>query len=509
MQATTPRVTLRNHFDRPFDSAIAAARTCYSPRIVTPEEITDKQRTTIGPSTFQGGHHTVYQHAHFEFGIENASRHFVWNFLHGHPFYNSEQQSQRYVRLHEAQAIALPLHGEAREVYEAAVDRAWEHYRELTKLLEPVTMEVLSDIWELGRKGSPQRVKRITQQSGKKAIEIARYVLPVGAATTMVHTLSGIVLHRLHRMCRSGDTPWEAAYIVGEMVSRVTEIDPQFFERVGLDPLAGEKMPEASLLPQEVSGKAAAEFDARLGARYAKLVDYSPNAERVAADALRCTLGLTEAEMSDDAALRQLLDPSVNRYRLETLNVMEHAPMMRALNHAHYTFLKKISHTADSQDQRHRLVPGSRPLIAAYDSATPDYITPMLIRQNPIALARFDQAMEEAWASKQKLLSLGVKPEFAQYLLPNALAIRFVESGTLIHLMHKWTMRTCFNAQEEIYFASMEELEQVRQVHPRLGRYMGPPCVVRTGNAYPVCTEGSHFCGVRVWQDFPNVERRI
>src|SRR5882724_2480070 len=146
MQATSPSVTLRNHFSRPFDSAIAAARTCYSPRIISPDDITDKQRATIGPATFQGGHHTVYQHAHFEFGLENVSRHFVWNFLHGHPFYNSEQQSQRYVQLNEAQALALPLAGEAKVVYEAAVDRAWEHYRDLTAMLEPVTHEVLADI---------------------------------------------------------------------------------------------------------------------------------------------------------------------------------------------------------------------------------------------------------------------------------------------------------------------------------------------------------------------------
>lgn len=509
MQPTTPRVTLRNSFNRPFDSAMAAARTCYSPRIVSPDEITDKHRVTIGPSTFQGGHHTVYQHAHFEFGLENVSRHFVWNFLHGHPFYNSEQQSQRYVRLNEAQALALPLAGEAKAVYEAAVDRAWEHYRDLTAMLEPVTHEVLADIWELERKGSPQRVKRVKAQSGKKAIEIARYVLPVGAATTMVHTLSGIVLHRLLRMCHSGDTPWEAAYVIGEMVTRVKEVDPQFFERVGLDPLSPARMPETPLLPQHINGRAAAAFDAQLNGRVSKLVDYSANAERTTADALRFTLGLTEDEMSDDDALQRLLDPSKNRYRLETLNVMEHAPMMRPLNHAHYTFQKKISHTADSQDQRHRLVPGSRPLIAAYDSATPDFITPMLIRQNDEARARYEDAMGEAWAAKEKLLTLGVQPEFAQYLLPNALSVRLVESGTLIHLMHKWTMRTCFNAQEEIYFASMEELEQVREVHPRLGRYMGPPCVVRIGNAYPVCTEGSHFCGVRVWNNFPNVERRI
>src|SRR5258708_32645154 len=287
--------------------------------------------------------------------------------------------------MNAAQAFLPPLERDAQAIYEAAIDRAWEHYRVLSALLEPVTGEVLADIWELERKGSPQRVKRIQQQAGKKAIEMARYVLPVAAATTMVHTLSGIVLHRLHRMSKSGDTPWEAARVVGAMVDRVKEVDPQFFERVGRAPLPEQRMPEGSLLPERLNGAAAAQIDARLDGRVSKLIDWSPNAERVAAEALRFTLGLVESEMSDDDALRRLLDPSVNRYRLETLNVMEHAPMMRALNHVHYTFLKKISHTADSQDQRHRLVPGSRPLIAAYDGADPDFVTPMLIRQNPVA----------------------------------------------------------------------------------------------------------------------------
>src|ERR1700752_4589331 len=103
-EAGAPRVALRTHFPQHSDSAIAAARTCYAPRIIGPEEITDKQRLQIGAATFYAGHHTVFQHAHFEFGLENVSRQFVWSFLHAHPFYNSEQQSQRYVRLDRAQA---------------------------------------------------------------------------------------------------------------------------------------------------------------------------------------------------------------------------------------------------------------------------------------------------------------------------------------------------------------------------------------------------------------------
>src|SRR5579863_3830751 len=98
VEQAVPRVTLRNSFAHPYDSAIAAARTCYAPRLISADEITEKQRTTIGAATYYAGHHTVYQHAHFEFGLENVSRQFVWSFLHAHPFYNSEQQSQRYVR---------------------------------------------------------------------------------------------------------------------------------------------------------------------------------------------------------------------------------------------------------------------------------------------------------------------------------------------------------------------------------------------------------------------------
>jgi len=143
-------VRLRNWFDRPYDDAISAARTCYSPRVVYAEEVTEKQRQSIGPLTFFGGHHTVYQHATFEFALSGLSRQVVWCFLHAFPFYNSEQQSQRYVRLDAVQAHVPPrLAGEARVVYEAAVERAWAAYRELARRLEPVTLRTLGELWRL------------------------------------------------------------------------------------------------------------------------------------------------------------------------------------------------------------------------------------------------------------------------------------------------------------------------------------------------------------------------
>ncbi len=513
IETAPPRVTLRNAFAHPFDSAIAAARTCYAPRLIGPEEITDKQRLNIGAATFYSGHHTVYQHAHFEFGLENVSRQFVWSFLHAHPFYNSEQQSQRYVRLDRAHAFVPPVdlyfNQQCREIYEAAIARAWNYYREVSSLLIADARAILNDIWHIGPMSHPRRLQKIERSAEKRAIEIARYVLPVAAFTTMVHTISGIVLHRLWRMSAASDTPSEARAVIGAMVAHVKEIDAQFFDRFGIEPL--EELPEwKDAASTQTGGEAfAREFDAKLKGKTSRLVDYSPNAVRIMAESYRAVAGLTELQCSDLEAIDRLLNPARNLYRLETLNVGVHAPIMRALQHANYTFAKKISHTADSQDQRHRMVPGSRPLLTLADTREPDYITPMLLNNNPRAKEVYDRAMQDAWHAKNELLDRGVTPEIALYLLPNAKSIRLYESGSLLHLIHKWTMRTCFNAQEEIYQSSMDEIAQLREVHPVLTRYIGPPCHIRAGITTPICTEGSHFCGIKVWLDFPNISRRI
>jgi thymidylate synthase ThyX len=505
-----PVVTLRNAPVVPFDGAIAAARTCYSPRVITAAEVTERQRENIGRLTYDGGHHTVYQHAHFEFGLENVSRQFVWSFLHSYPFYNSEQQSQRYVRLNEPRALVPPLEGEARDVYERAVLDAWASYTRLAALLKDDTFRILKELRYVTPRASAERLRTIEREAEKKAIETARYVIPLAAFTAMVHTISGITLYRLWRMAESGDAPWETRRIVAEMVDRVRQHDPVFFERVGEAPLGAADLPESNVPVTRADGEAfAREFDAALGGRVSRLVDASPGAEEVVADAVRAVFGLCRADMSTEDALERALDPARNRYRLESLNVSYHSPLMRALQHATYVFAKRISHTADSQDQRHRMVPASRPMLTLADTSRPDYVTPRLVAANPAAQAEYDAAMARAWEAKNRLRALGVPVEFAIYVLPNAKVVRFLESGPLIALLHKWTMRTCFNAQEEIYQASIEEIGQVQTVHPRLGRHLGPPCVIRNGLVSPRCTEGTHFCGVPVWRDWPNAERRL
>src|SRR5258706_336082 len=298
----------------------------------------------------------------------------------------------------EAAAPRVTLRNHFAHPYDSAIAaaRAWGYYRELTTLLQGDARAILSDIWHIGPISHPKRVQKVDRQAEKRAIEVARYVLPVAAATTMVHTLSGIVLHRLWRMAAASDTPAEARAVIGEMVARVREIDPQFFDRFGNAPMEQEDMPEWSQLygraadaadvspgnanlPSGVpAGEAfAREFDARLAGRVSLLTDFSPHAPRVVADAYRAVLGLTESACPDDEAIDRLLNPARNTYRLETLNVGVHAPIMRALQHANFTFAKKTSHPPISKIKRHGMWPAPRRFLFLRTSAAPNFLSPI------------------------------------------------------------------------------------------------------------------------------------
>jgi hypothetical protein len=55
----------------------------------------------------------------------------------------------------------------------------------------------------------------------------------------------------------------------------------------------------------------------------------------------------------------------------------------------------------------------------------------------------------------------------------------------------------------------VDEVAQLRRVHPQLARYIGPPGHLRANITTPLCTEGSDFCSVKIWLDFRNTPRRI
>ncbi|HEY5599654.1 MAG TPA: FAD-dependent thymidylate synthase, partial [Candidatus Manganitrophaceae bacterium] len=253
------------------------------------------------------------------------------------------------------------------------------------------------------------------------------------------------------------------------------------------------------------------EFDVSLEGRVSRLVDYKMNQEAVLAQSVREVLGVPRSALDDASAIRLALDPSENRLLGESLNITTLSKLSRALFHPAYTFRKKLSHTADSQDQRHRMTPASRPILSAHLTDRPDYIIPELVKIDSSIEKYYQEVMARSWERFGRLRRLGVPVEYALYLLPNALSVRFTESADLLNLRHKHAMRLCYNAQEEIWRASLDEAKQVKEVNPLIGRFLLPPCTLRDlAGARPVCPEGERYCGVKVWRiDLSEYQRVI
>ncbi|HET6399673.1 MAG TPA: FAD-dependent thymidylate synthase [Candidatus Thermoplasmatota archaeon] len=565
VRAPAMRVRLVGHTAEPYATAVASARTCYARDFVfvgrlgpkgerqrvtlesalpqhkaeldeigradTPQErrielvtalglgITDpllkaalaafadlaRQRAegdrAIAASIYEAGHHTPFQHPTFIFALENVSRNVVESFLHNHIFYNSEQQSQRYVGMEEAEVHVPPTVAadpRLRALYEDAVRGAWDAYHDIRAMLVPAKVRVMAAIGKL--KGqSPQKVE---DEAEKKAQEMARYVLPVAAHTKLYHTVSGIVLLRYLRMCEAQGTPDEARELVERMLEEVARVDPAFVNTLRQEPRPRGEHLEWRLVQ---AGKAAAQVAPLQGA--SELLHATPGAGGLVAAALREVTGtpLPEGEL-----LGLVMDPGRNPAWNDTLNTWDHSPVLRTLRHVHLTFRKRLSLTAYAQDQRHRLTPGSRPLLQSCLSRPLDVVVPDAVASHPEASARFRRAVDELAHAIAELQAVGVPAHECTYLLPNATAVTYTQSGDLLAWIHKWRLRLCFNAQKEIFDASLAELRQAQAVLPALTRFVGPPCSFVAAAQPPelqdsvsaCCPEGPRWCGVKVWQNF-------
>ena len=504
-----PVVRLENYFQDPYNLSIATARTCYSSRVISPEDVgkddkSREQRDRIAESIYKAGHHTTIQHPTFQFVLEKVSRQFIWSFLHAHPFYNSEQVSQRYVEVKPENFTIPPLDEAARAIYLDAVHDQMDAYHRLIELVEPTVIREYRRIF-------PSRnveEKRWASAVKKRCQEVARYALPVATHAHLYHTVSGLTLHRYWRLCQQFDAPLEQRLVVQRMVEEVSKIDPDFMA-LAEDPIPFERTVEYEAFQQfhgatrnGATQRFLEEFDRELGGATSTLVDYKVNAEESLAQAVRSVLGLTREQLSTEQAIALVLDPTKNHYLHESLTLTTVSKLSRALVHPHFTFKKKLSHTADSQDQRHRMVPASRPILASHVvSGQPDYILPPLIAATPEAESCYREIMARTWVAIERLLNLGVSDEFALYLLPNAFPIRFEESGDLLHFHHKWVQRLCYTAQEEIWAACRDEVLQVTARFPEIGKYLNAPCWPRAqARISPICPEGDRFCGVAVWK---------
>ncbi|HRP68694.1 MAG TPA: FAD-dependent thymidylate synthase, partial [Turneriella sp.] len=369
---------------------------------------------------------------------------------------------------------ALPLSLSQRVDVHAYHEKVFAAYQALIETLKPTVEEIYFSIHKLKARNKEAWASDIQ----KRCMEVARYVMPVSTVAYLYHSVSALTLMRYARMLLwSG---YEEFIVLGiKMFELIQAVDADLFQ----------EFPEPLKPPTRVYDTHAAlqknkAFDASLENRPAKLISSSLNAIR----------------HLDTAFLKQALSPGENTLLGDVFYPGTLDETSRLLNHAHFTFLKKLSHTADSQEQRHRTLPGNRPHLAEQISLEEDFIEPKLLGESTAAQKIYRSILAENFELLRTLWKEESIPrEDITYLVPNAFPVRFMESGDLYNFYHKWKARLCYNAQEEIFHSAYAEVDAVRKLWPDLGKFLGPPCFVREF-LKPRCPEGDHFCGIKVWQ---------
>ena len=214
-----------------------------------------------------------------------------------------------------------------------------------------------------------------------------------------------------------------------------------------------------------------------------KLLDYTPEPERVVAMAARLCYSASGAE-----ELAERLDEASVRKMVRKMVKIGHGS---TLEHASFTFgIEGVSRVLTHQLVRHRIASydqQSQRYVAAHGFA---YITPPSIAAQPEAKARYDKLIADIRAAYDELTALGIPKEDARYVLANATETKILVTMNARSLLHFFNLRCCLRAQWEIREMANLMLAEVKKVAPTLFFNAGASCV-NTGR----CPEGEMTCG--------------
>lgn len=214
-----------------------------------------------------------------------------------------------------------------------------------------------------------------------------------------------------------------------------------------------------------------------------KLLDYTPEPERVVAMAARLCYSASGAE-----ELAERLSDEKVRQMVKKMVKLGHAS---TIEHVSFTFgIEGVSRVLTHQLVRHR--------IASYDQQSQryvaahgfQYITPPTIAANPEARAKYDALIAQIRQMYDELTDMGIPKEDARYVLANATETKILVTMNARSLLHFFNLRCCYRAQWEIREMANLMLAEVKKVAPTLFHNAGASCV-NTGR----CPEGDMTCG--------------
>ena len=190
-----------------------------------------------------------------------------------------------------------------------------------------------------------------------------------------------------------------------------------------------------------------------------ELIAHTPNPELVIAN---CATTCYDSNPKDIEASRKMI---------RSLAKAGHEAM---IEHAHATFkLSGISRVLTHELVRHRLFSFAQRSQRYVKENEESYVTPDVLVDDNSANAQmkqakliFDMAMHDAWTAYRDLLKLGLKPEDARFVLPNACTTEIVVSGNFREYRNFLKLRLSPRAQWEIRKAANIILDKLYEIAP-------------------------------------------
>jgi thymidylate synthase (FAD) len=174
------------------------------------------------------------------------------------------------------------------------------------------------------------------------------------------------------------------------------------------------------------------------------------------------------------------------------------------IEHASFTFaIEGISRACSHQLVRHRIASYSQQSQRYVDLSKKEltYILPPEIAKNKKLKREFQEAMDQVEEKYRRLIEIGVKPEDARFVLPNACETKIVVTMNARSLHNFFRLRCCQRAQLEIRDLAWRMLRLVKKVAPEIFANAGPSCLTEK-----ICWEGKFSCGL--WKKIKGAELR-
>ncbi len=405
-----------------------AAKVCYTADVPQMGSLIDVQSRLFNP-----GHHTTIEHNHFTFNLDGLSVSSVVFGIHlNSPYYNSDQRSGRFSKMYQN-----PDMNEIKDYLETfypnePIQKALSFIEKGIKIYQTNLPKITELAEQAIRSERPlANDKYIAQNSPKFAQEQLRVFLSQVMPTSLDITLNTSALCALWQVAWSP----EMRLITDKMRDSVLQ-----------------EQPELSYMFEE---------------KHRQNRDWSPY------------MFLKQPSVKTEPTCR-LLSCDVSHETPQGKNavdILQFSPFSMNQNTSCVKTEVEISCATMGQDQRHRSIKRSEPVITGNF-----YIPPLLKMAN---LEQTAQDYMKDFAQLRQELS----PALMTTLTPYGVMVKYEKNANLNALLHEQGKRLCWCAQEEISEISRQLRSELSKVNPTLADKLSPPCY------YGTCHEGVRFCG--------------